>query len=210
MKNKYLHTNILFLFIVIVVTTMNVRAEVTPTFPTCLNPQGELKVTHINGTHGVPGDTTTYTGHDTVYHLTENTLTQCLCPTTGNGIQTNWWNVKGMNQGTVDSYKLKGWIFIPDGSAWGLESDPYLAQNINYSCVGGKGGGNTNSSSSSSNSNGSSSNQGAETQNTSISGQILSLASTGNVITLYLSFIIGFSFLISGIYIRRVHPGNDA
>ncbi|HRN70411.1 MAG TPA: hypothetical protein PLS49_04445 [Candidatus Woesebacteria bacterium] len=208
MLKEAIYTSIFLFFIVFIVTAYSVNAVTIPTFPSCLNPQGELKVQYSNGTHGVPGDTTTYVGHDTVYKLTENTFTQCLCPQNGNAIQTNWWNVKNVEQEEIDSLVSQGWIFVPSGSVWGLEEDPYLAKNMKYSCIGGKGGGGSNSSNSnSSDSNNSSSSEGQGGGETSSAyTQVLSLASTGNIITVYLLLITGISLLISGIYIQRSYP----
>ena len=209
MIKTYLYTNLITFFIVFIAVAYSINATATPTFPSCLNPQGELKVQHLNGIHGVPGDVTTYSGHDSVYQLTQDTVTQCLCPVNGNGIQTDWWNIKNLTQEEIDSYVNNGWIFVPSGSVWGLEADPYLAKNSSYSCIGGKGGGgtsNSSSSSSSSSSNTSSSGGQGGGEISSTSTQILSLASTGNILTVYLLFIIGISLLISGIYIRRIDP----
>lgn len=208
MFKKYLYTSLILFYIVFIAAAYNTQAAIAPTFPSCLNPQGDVKVEHKNGIHGVPGDTNTYTGIDTVYYLTEDTLTQCLCPTNGNAIQTNWWNVKSLEQDEIDSLVNQGWIFVPSGSAWGLQEDPYLAQNIKYSCVGGAGGGGNNNSSNSSggSSNSSSGGQGGGGEVSSTYTQVLSLASTGNIVTIYLLFVIGISLLISGMYIQRVYP----
>ena len=86
------------LYIVLYITANNIFAYTLPTFPSCLNTQGTLKVRHTDGPHGIPGDTSTYFGIDSVYTLTDNTLMQCLCPTNGNGIQTNWWKFNGLSE----------------------------------------------------------------------------------------------------------------
>lgn len=109
-------------------------AVTDPNFPSCLNPQGQLKVAYTQGTHGVPGDTNTYNGSDSVYTIDEATTTQCLCTVNGSGIQTNWWKVSSMSEEQVSVLVNQGWIFIPDGSAWGLENAPYLAKNLNFAC----------------------------------------------------------------------------
>ncbi len=211
---SYIHNSLFILLIITFAVTNKIHASTIPTFPTCLNPQGEMKVQHLNGTHGVAGDENTYTGIDSVYYLTEDTLMQCLCQTDGNGIQTNWWNVSQLSGEEITELKNQGWIYIADGSAWGLDEGPYLAKNSSYSCIGGKGGGDnsnsgSSSSSSSSNSNNSSSSQGGgDTSTGTGGGQILGLASTGNITTIYLLFTIGISLLISGIYIQRVRPNK--
>lgn len=121
------------------------HAVFVPTFPSCLVPQGALKVEHTDGVHGVVGDPAIYRGRDLVFTLSDSTLFQCLCPDNGQGIQTNWWKIDGMSTEDIEFLKSDGWIFIPDGAAWGLASGPYLAKNLPYDCtlprVGGVGGG---------------------------------------------------------------------
>lgn len=62
----------------------------TPSFPSCVNPTGQVIASYQDGTHGVPGDTNTYTGEDTVYALNAEQVVQCLCTSNAEGIQTNW------------------------------------------------------------------------------------------------------------------------
>lgn len=215
MKLKsYLFTGIILFYIVFVAMTYKVHAVTMPTFPTCLNPQGSLAVKYTEGTHGVPGDETSYTGYDAVYTLTEDTVMQCMCPESGNGIQTNWWRTPHLDQEEIDSLVQQGWINIPNGSAWGLEDDPYLAKNSSYSCIGGKGGGGGNGGSSSSESSSSSSSssssggQGGGEITAQAVSHILGLASTGNSATLYVLFITGISLLLSGFYIRNIQRSS--
>ncbi len=207
MKIKtYLCTGIISLYIVFIALAHNGYAVTISTFPSCLNPQGEVKVVN-EGTHGIPGDPNAYTGHDVVYYLTEDTVLQCLCPENGKGIQTNWWRVPHLAQQEIDSLVQQGWIYIPNGTAWGLEDDPYLAQNIPFSCIGGKGGGGNGGSSSGgggSPSSSSSGGQGGGEITSQAVSHVLGLASTGNSSTLYILFITGFSLLLSGIYIRHI------
>lgn len=106
----------------------------TPTFPSCTNPQGVVKVSYSEGIHGIPGDSRTYTGRDTVYTLTEDTLTQCFCSEDDEGIQTNWWKISSLSFDEIDYLKNLGWIYIPNGSDWGLKNAPYMAKNSTYSC----------------------------------------------------------------------------
>ncbi len=114
---------------------------VIPTFPTCNNPQGTIKVSYSEGTHGIPGDTRVYTGRDTVYTLSDTTVVQCFCAPNGRGIQTNWWKVSSLSIDAIEYLTDQGWIYIPDGSVWGLSRDPFMAFNLTLSCeTGGTGG----------------------------------------------------------------------
>jgi hypothetical protein len=189
MLNK--KVSVIFLSIVIFLSAFvgNAYAATVPTFPVCSNPQGTVKVSYDSGTHGVVGDATTYTGKDTVYTLSENTLTQCLCTTNGNGIQTNWWKASSLTQEEINVLVNEGWKFVQDGSAWGLSSAPYLAKNSTYSCTGGSGGTSDNNSSNSNSSN-------------SVAGvtqAILALASTGNTMFILGVFLTGVSLFGAGI-----------
>lgn len=159
-----------------------VYAVTAPTFPSCINPQGTLKVQYSDGTHGVPGDTNTYTGADSVYKLTDNTLIQCLCPKNGNGIQTNWWKVSTLSQADIDSLKNDGWIFVPNGSVWGLDNAPYVAKNLKYTCIGGIGG----------------------VSDAKKVGDVLGLASTGNIASVYFYLISGITLLVLGFNLETV------
>lgn len=148
-----------------------------PSFPSCLNPQGTLKVKYDNGTHGIVGDGV-HTGRDEVYAISDNSLIQCFCPENGNGIQTNWWKTENFTIDEIKSYQDKGWILVPDGSVWGLENIQYLAINLNYSCASSNGGG--------------SSQIGI--------GQVLALASTGNIVFIYTVALVGISLIAVGIF----------
>src|SRR5215210_7466089 len=72
-------------------------AVTTPSFPTCINPQGSVKASYSSGTHGIVGSTQEYTGSDSVYTLSDNTIVQCFCPVNGNGIQTDWWKIANLS-----------------------------------------------------------------------------------------------------------------
>lgn len=180
-------------------------AVTTPTFPLCVNPQGEVKVAYTDGVHGVPGDGTTYTGQDTVYTLDDATLTQCLCTANGSGIQTNWWRVSSLTRNERSVLINQGWIYVPDGSAWGLQAAPYLAQNSSFSCSvpsspsnqGNMGGGDGRSDGLSScpsctQAPSVGSVLGASTQ------AVLGLASTGNIVFIYSVIALGLAFLGGG------------
>ncbi len=148
-----------------------------PQFPSCLNPQGTLKVSYTSGTHGVPGKTEAFSGSDSVYTLEQNSLIQCLCPTGAkDGIQTNWWKIPSLTSADIENFKTQGWIFIPDGLAWGLDPVAYLAKNINYTCRTSAGVG---------------------------GGEVLGLAATGNILTIYTLILAGSLSLTIGYLLRQ-------
>jgi len=123
-----------------------VMAFDVPSFSSCPAPGGEVIASYETGTHGVPGDYATYSGSDAVYSISTTQNVQCLC-VNGSGIQTNWLQVDQISQQEIDSLKNQGWIFIPDGSVWGLKSAMYMAKNNPYSCNGGSAGSSQGSSS---------------------------------------------------------------
>lgn len=176
-----------------------------PEFPSCLVPSGEMKVHHETGIHGIVGDLNKYEGRDTVYHTSDYNVYQCFCPPSGHGIQTNWWMIGDMKQHDIDTYTKQGWIYAPTGSVWGLKNKAYLAKNVSYSCLGNKptetpsnttSGGSSNSGSGSSGSGGSSS-------GSSSNGGGSSLASTGSLVSIYQTAMIGALFALGGAMIRR-------
>lgn len=112
-------------------------ANDAPSFPSCTNPSGNLKVSYDNGNHAIVGQTALRGGSDKVYSVGNSNYVQCFCPPTGSGIQTNWWKAGQLSEDEVESLKKLGWYFIPDGTAWGLESGVYMAKNESYSCNGG-------------------------------------------------------------------------
>lgn len=178
--------SVIFLSIVLILSAFSgsAYAATVPTFPLCSNPQGNVIANHETGTHGVPGDSATYSGKDTVYSLNSESLVQCLCSTSGNGTQTNWWKVNELTQDEINIKISEGWILIPNGSAWGLEAVPYLAKNSKYSCSGG-----------------SSENRvgGASAENNSTAQKILSLANTGNTMFILGVFLTGITFIGAGL-----------
>ncbi|MFA9288659.1 MAG: hypothetical protein ACEQSA_02155 [Weeksellaceae bacterium] len=206
MKNAiklYLSSSVFALVIFLFLAVPSILAQVIPTFPTCLNPQGALKVRYETGTHGVPGNTNTYYGMDSVYTLTDNTLMQCLCPDNGQGIQTNWWKVTDLTQEQIKNLQQQGWIYIPNGAVWGLDEAPYLAKNENYVCRGGIGGSGGSQGGSSGSSN-SGSSAGAASVAGSV-GEVLGLASTGNSTTVLFYLVSGVTLLSLGFYLQTVH-----
>lgn len=103
-------------------------------FPLCSNPQGVVKVTYPEGVHAIVGDRSTYNGSDTVYDLGKGNFMQCFCAVDNSGIQTNWLKLTDISDSEIDSFVKLGWIFVPDGSIWGLNRGAYLAKNSPLSC----------------------------------------------------------------------------
>jgi hypothetical protein len=155
-----------------------------PSFPSCINPQGTIRAQYYSGTHGIVGDSRTFNGSDTVYTLSNNNVYQCFCPTDGSGIQTNWLRANTFTQSDIQNYKNSGWTYIPDGSAWGLDGIPYMAKNYNYTCAGGIGGG-------------------------ELGGQVLGLASTGNLVFIAEVFSIGIFSLLLSFYLKKITRKNS-
>ncbi len=157
----------------------------TPTFPNCNNPQGALKVSYATGIHGIPGSASTNTGSDAVYNLSEITLTQCFCSLNGDGTQTNWWKVSSLTIEQIEFLLAQGWVYIPDGSAWGLDEDPYVAFNSRYACEEDDDGDDNDE-----NENDDSDHDKKDKKKMGsvlgIGGQVLGLATTGNISSLYL------------------------
>lgn len=157
-----------------------------PHFPACVNPEG-LKIVDIRGTHGVAGDTTTYTGVDKVYLVNgKEQVTQCLCLDDGRGIQTNWWKISSLNEDQIKILKSEGWVYVPNGNAWGLLEGPYMAQNAGFSCNGSSNGGGPSSSTSS-----------------NPIGQVLGLAFTGNILVIYAFLFLGATSILTALFLNR-------
>lgn len=192
--NKLILSAILGFAFLAVYVSNTFAAVIEPNFTSCVNPQGSIRASHTSGTHGVAGDTNTYTGVDTVYTLNENTYTQCLCTDNGQGIQTNWWNVSSLTQKDLDIFVNQGWIFIQNGSAWGLDSAPYLAKSSNFVCNG------TGGDSSSNSSDGGTG--GPVAGSSSSIDEFLNLASTGNKIFILLVIFTGISLLSLGLILN--------
>jgi hypothetical protein len=111
-----------------------VSANQTPDFGTCLNPQWSLTQTNYNSNNGngVVG-IGSFSGTDKIYASGGNVL-QCLCTDNGEGYQTNWLKASGFSSSEIQNLKAQGWIYIADGSQWGLSNTAYLAKNISYEC----------------------------------------------------------------------------
>ena len=179
-----------YLIIIIVLLLLTSRASFAseiPNFGSCANPEGKIKIVYENGVHGIVGNENTFTGKDVVYELTETTLVQCFCEDNGSGIQTNWWEIGSIERKELETLLNQGWIYVPDGSLWGLNESAYIAKNSGYSCkvenensIGGSIQSNINSSSS-----------------------ILGFANTGNSLFLTMTLFSGVVALFSGIVLRK-------
>lgn len=122
------------LVVMALVIPTSVSAE-TPSFPSCSNPSGSLKVSYDSGNHAIVGESTLRTGSDKVYSLDSyNKLLQCFCAVDGSGVQTNWWKVSDLSEEEIASYLNQGWHYVPNGADWGLDQDAYLAYNLTYQC----------------------------------------------------------------------------
>lgn len=176
-------------------------ASEIPVFPYCINPQGTIKASYDNGIHGIAGKTGTYEGKDVVYTLSENSLLQCFCPADGKGIQTNWFKATGLSENEIAVLKSEGWIYIPNGALWGLDSAPYIAKNLDFSCPASGGGGSSNGGSNSNSNSGS----GGSVLGSAVGGvgQVLGLASTGNNIFLLGTSIVSGISLITGLFLKK-------
>ncbi len=186
MKDRKFAILLILFLSVCLLNPERVWSTATPNFSSCLNPQGSLKVKYDSGNHGIVGKSSLVTGSDSVYSQDGNSLIQCFCAEDGSGIQTNWWKISGLSENEIESLKKEGWVYIADGSAWGLEQGPYLASNSDYSCKSkdtGRGG-NSDSSSSS----------GGEVAGSSNIGQVLGLAFTGGVGVIYSLFALSALF----------------
>lgn len=159
--------------------SQNAFAVSTPIFPICSSPSGQSSVYYPNGTHGVPGRFSQYSGSDQVFTLSDTTTMQCLCLDDGTGIQTNWWKISSLTDQDIQILKNLGWVYIPSGSVWGLSDSPYLAFNTSYSCRNGGTGGTA-------------SGGNILGQSTPKTGSVLGLAATGNLSEIFLLLSLGF------------------
>ncbi len=194
---KYLVVSLVFAALVSVNPQEFFAAEM-PAFSTCVAPTGSIKANYESGIHGVPGDTNAYSGKDKVYKITDTYTLQCFCPDNGNGIQTDWVKAAAFSSDEIKIYTNQGYVYIPDGAAWGLDSAPYLAKNSGYSCKGNGSGGSSPSSSSSS-----SSNVGGASASNPSTGSVLGLASTGNSLFVLSVFTAGIASTLTGFVMRK-------
>ena len=173
-------------------------------FTSCLTPNGSVIADYANGTHGIAGQGSAE-GHDTVYSLGEGNALQCLCASNGSGTQTNWLKINDLSEDQIKVYQNQGWIYIPDGSAWGLSQGSYLAQNSSYSCGG----------SSTTNSGGDGRTDGRTDGRSDGLGSIVQaskgsvgLASTGNIAFILSILVAGIFLTLMGLLFRKKKLSN--
>lgn len=173
----------LFVLGLFATTSSQTFAVTPPDFPACSSQIGAPKIaSYTNGVHGIPGDTKTYTGSDTVYAIDgTNKVLQCFCAENGIGIQTTWWKASSLSDAEIKVLVSQGWNHIVNGSAWGLANEPYIAKNSEYACSRGMGGGYM-----------------EDTKET-----ILGLAGTGNTKFLYNLFLFAVATTGVGILLTR-------
>jgi hypothetical protein len=190
---------------------------VIPTFPVCSQPQGTTKVVYSNGIHGIPGRTQTYTGKDAVYNLTEETLTQCFCSVNDDGIQTNWWKVSSLSIADIEYLQSIGWTYIPNGALWGLEEAPYVANNVDYDCGTHKDDDDDDDNDDNDNDDDDEEDEGNRggillgyaTQRLRTGGEVLGLASTGDLLQLVGVFTAAGAVTATGAYILKKNKQKD-
>lgn len=198
--SKFAAIFLLVLSATLISATSLVSASATiPNFPVCTNPQGTVKASYASGTHGIVGSTANYTGSDVVYQLSPDSLMQCFCAESGDGIQTNWWKISQLSEEEVDNLVKLGWIYVPNGALWGLDPVAYLAKNMDFKCPANGG---SNSSSGNGGSSNNSSSGSASSANANLAS-VLGLASTGNNTLFYLLPFIGIISLIIGFILKR-------
>lgn len=170
---------------------------INPPQATCITPTGEKIVTHLDGIHGVVGNLAAFTGRDEVFALGNDDALQCFCATNGNGVETIWWSsFGGLTQDQIDSLIAQGWIFVPDGSAWGLAAKPYLAKNTNYLCPGST-----------------STNNTSQTSSNTQPGQVLgvsTLAATGGKGLITILILASAVWLVLGVLLKVLSPKKQA
>lgn len=109
------------------------NANAVPDFGSCLNPQWSKTQENTGSNHGVVG-LGSFAGVDSIYRNGGNVL-QCLCTDDGKGYQTNWLKADNMSDSQKSELKSQGWMYVPYGKDWGLDDTPYMAKNIEYTCV---------------------------------------------------------------------------
>jgi len=209
MTSRSLTTVVIFQLLILFSAIPHVSAQTVPSFPTCVNPQGTVKVTYGEGTHGIAGNSGTFTGSDTVFTLSGETSMQCFCADNGDGTQSNWWHATSLSAEEVQILKNQGWISVPNGALWGLAEGEWLVFNSPYACPKSEGNGdgnnNNNNNNTSSSSNSSGDVLGATTDP---GGSVLGLASTGNIATIYLLAGFGLLLLLISFLLRKLSQNN--
>lgn len=104
-------------------------------FASCPTPGGTQVAGHPEGWHWIVGESTLRWGSDYVYHQGNTKYVQCYCPLDGtkHGIQTNWLPASLVSDEKKADLISKGWI-LANGSDFGLEPVPFLAQNLDFKC----------------------------------------------------------------------------
>lgn len=190
-------------------TTLAFAEFIPPGFSSCPVGSETIKADFPVGEHAIVGVTGLQSGSDKVFSIGDNNFVQCFCPAQGSGTQTNWLSAGNINQVDRNNLITQGWVLIPNGADWGLDPQPYLAKNMDFSCNGGSvqgsnstsGGSGGNSSGSSGGSGGSSGGQGG--------GEVLgisTLAATQNPNTKYyvlLSLSLGLLLIAYGYKIQK-------
>jgi len=171
-------TNIIVLIAIIFAQPRASAAAEPATLYSCLAPKGDIVASYPAGIHGIVGRQEVYYGNDVVYKNSNNFL-QCFCDEHGGGIQTNWVNAQYMSDQQLSNFKSNGWIYVENGSVWGLSTDPYIAKNSQYQCKGRGGVGGANA-----------------------------FAPTGNLLSIALIALMGTGFLLDGYLISRFKKQN--
>lgn len=142
---KKVFFGIFILTFVTLLLPVHAKALNMPSFPSCEAPEGKMISEYLNGDHGILGQDQTLFGRDRVYKLDDERILQCYCPPEDKGkygIATVFWKYgENLTSHDIESIKGKGWFYIPSGSLWGLDDDPYVARNYQFTCYGGNGGG---------------------------------------------------------------------
>ena len=167
-------------------------------FTSCVVPTGDVIASYADGTHGIVG-VGSRIGKDVVYSA-EGGAMQCFCGSDGAGLQTNWMKIVDLTSDQVKVYQSQGWIYVPSGQAWGLSDEPYLAQNINFSCPGSStsGGDGKTDGRTDGRTDGKSDGRGSIVQ----AAHGTSLASTGNMLFIVEIFSVGVILTATGLFLR--------
>lgn len=210
----------LLLSMAFLTSTTQIFAFSIPSFPSCETPQGTTLASYSIGDHGIVGSSDIHTGSDTVYSVSPTQVLQCFCPPAGTGIQTQWLKADTISARDQDFLIRSGWILVPNGALWGLDSAPYLTLNSNYVCNGSGGGGGNGSGGGNGGNNGSSNNTNSGNNGTSngiggggsvlglstipqFDGSVLGLASTGSYNETGLLFVSLLSFFVGTLLILK-------
>lgn len=134
-------TAILLFFVSFGYVGTSAQVNASSSFGSCPNPGGSQIASYSNGWHWLVGNGQLQWGSDTVYSHGNNTYTQCFCPLTSNnqptgaiGTQTNWLFGANVSGQTRQFLLNNGWVSVADGSAFGLSSGEFLAQNSSFAC----------------------------------------------------------------------------